>query len=170
MRELLAKKASRANSYAVVAYVANDADKYRELVEIVKENISPYSEKAAWAVNHCFENGTGFFDDYFEDFAQILADSCYSDSIKRNVVRIFQFKEIPLDLQGSIINACFHLLQKKETAIAVKAFSMGVLENMVKLYPELENELVTTIKDILPNASAGLKNRGQHILKRLASN
>ena len=170
MRELLAKKASRANSYQVVAHVANDTDKYHELVEIVKENSKPYSEKAAWAINHCFENGTGFFDDYFEDFAQILADSCYSDSIKRNVVRIFQFKEIPINLQGSVINSCFHLLQKKETAIAVKAFSMGVLENMVKLYPELKNELAVSIKEILPTASAGIKNRGHRILNRLSSN
>lgn len=167
MRELLAKKASRANSFKVVSLVANDPERYKELVEIIKENQSPFSEKAAWAMNHCFDDGTGFFDDYFEDFAQILANDLYSDSVKRNIVRVFQFKKIPENLQGSIIDSCFGLAQKRDTAIAVKAFSLGVLENMAKLYPELTNELVACIEELLPTASSGLKNRGQHILKRL---
>lgn len=167
MRELLAKKASRANSFEVVLLVGNSLKKYQELVSIIQENTSPFSEKAAWAMNHCFENGTGFFDDYFKEFTEILSDKNYSDSIKRNVIKVFQFKEIPEEHQGSVINSCFELVIKKDTAIAVKAFSLGVLENMVKLYPELTNELVACIEDLLPNASSGLKNRGQHILRRL---
>lgn len=167
MKELLSKKASRANSYAVVALAANNPKRYQELVEIIKKNETPYSEKAAWAMTHCFDEKLGFFTDYFADFTQILADSAYSDSVKRNIVRVLQFQEIPEEFQGSIIDSCFHLVTKKDTAVAVKAFALGILENMVKLYPELTNELVACIEDLLPNASSGLKNRGQHILRRL---
>ncbi len=167
MRELLAKKASRANSYQVVSLVSNNPEKYKELVEIVKENESPYSEKAAWAVSHCFDEKTGFFEDYYPEFTKILGDKTYSDSVKRNIVRIFQFKDIPEEFQASIINSCFELVIKKDTAIAVKAFSLGVLENMLKTYPELKNELKSCIEDLLPTASSGLKNRGNHILRRL---
>ena len=167
MRDLLAKKASRVNSFQVVSLVANNAEKYRELIEIIKENNCPYSEKAAWAMNHCHDDGTGFFDEYYPELTQILADKSYSDSVKRNIVRVFQFKQIPEEFQASVINSCFDLVTNKDTAIAVKAFSLGVLENMVKLYPELKNELTACIEDMLPTASSGIKNRGKHILKRL---
>ena len=167
MKELLAKKASRANSFQVVSMVANNPARYKELIEIIITNESPYAEKAAWAMNHCYEDGTDFFDDYYSEFTQIIADESYSDSIKRNIVRVLQFKNIPQEYQASIIDSCFNLLTNKKSAVAVKAFSLGVLENMVKLYPELKNELVASIENLLPNASSGLKNRGQKILKRL---
>ena len=167
MRELLTKKASRLNSYQVVAMVGQDYELYKELIGLIVENVSPISEKAAWAMNHCYENGVGFFEDYFSEMTQVLSEINYSDSIKRNIVRIFQFIDIPEQFQASIINSCFALVTDKKSAIAVKAFSLGVLEKMVKIYPELKNELVAVIEDLLPKASSGLKNRGQHILKRL---
>lgn len=168
MRELLSKKASRANSYQVAAMVGNDYQKYQDLIELVVNYECPISEKAAWAMNHCFEEGTGYFQDFFEELTPIIGDPKYSDSVKRNIVRVFQFVEIPEEYQSSIIDSCFELVGNKKTAIAVKAFALGVLENMVKLYPELKNELISAIELILPTASSGLKNRGQHILKRLS--
>jgi hypothetical protein len=168
MRELLTKKASRVNSYQVVEMVGEDYELYKELIGLILENVSPISEKAAWAMNHCFENEVGFFEDYFSEMTQVFAETNYSDSIKRNIVRVFQFIDIPEQFQASIINSCFALVTNKKSAIAVKAFSLGVLEKMVKLYPELKNELVVVIEDLLPKASSGLKNRGQHILRRLS--
>ncbi len=167
MRELLTKKASRTNSYKVVALVGEDYKNYKELVGLIVDYECPVSEKAAWAMNHCFEEGLGFFEDYFEQLVPVIGSSIYSDSVKRNIVRILQFVEIPEKYQASVIDSCFDLVMKKQTAIAVKAFALGVLEKMVKLYPELKNELVAVIEDLLPKASSGLKNRGQHILKRL---
>jgi hypothetical protein len=169
MRDLLAKKASRANSFQVVSLVANNPKHYKELIEIIQENRIPISEKAAWSMNHCFEDRVGFFEDYYPELTQIVADASYSDSIKRNIVRIFQFKQIPKKFHASVINSCFDLVLKKETAVALKAFSLQVLENMTIIYPELINELKASINDLLPTATPGLKNRGQHILNRLRS-
>lgn len=168
MKELLTKKASRANSYQVVAMVGKDYENYSDLIDLIINYECPVSEKAAWAMNHCFEDGVGFFEDYFEELVPVIGSSTYSDSVKRNIVRILQFVEIPKEYHVSVIDSCFELLTNTQTAIAVKAFSMGVLEKMVKLYPELKNELVAAIEDLLPKASSGIKNRGQKILKRLS--
>ena len=167
MRELLTKKASRANSNQVVAMVGENPELYKELVELIIENESPVAEKAAWAMNHCFENGTGNFDAYYPEMTRILPDENYSDSIKRNIVRVLQFKQIPEKYQATVIDSCFGLVINKKTAVAVKAFSLGVLENMVKLYPELKNELKVCVEELMPTASSGLKNRVGHILRRL---
>lgn len=169
MKELLAKKASRANSYKVVSLVGNSPKLYKNLIEIIIDYECPYSEKAAWAMNHCFEENMGFFEDYFSEFTEILKDETYSDSVKRNIVRIFQFIEIPEEFHATIIDSCFQMVIKKDTAIALKAFSLGVLDKMTKRYPELQNELKSCLEDIIPNASSGLKNRAQKILIRLGN-
>ncbi|MEN8928650.1 MAG: hypothetical protein ABF242_06805 [Flavobacteriales bacterium] len=169
MRELLSNKASRANSYQVVAMVGTDYDLYKELIGFVVNYESPISEKAAWAMNHCFEEKAGFFEDYLSELVPIIGSEIHTDSVKRNIVKILQFIEIPEKYRAEVIDSCFDLVTNKKTAIAVKAFSLGVLENMVKLYPELKSELVAAIEELLPKASSGLKNRGQHILRRLSN-
>jgi len=167
MIELLTKPASKSNSLKIVDLVGNDEHEYKKLVEIIIANDEIISNKAAWAVTHCHDKDLGFFTDYFSQWALILAGNEYSYSLKRSVLRTLQFVEIPKKHQSSIIDSCFTLLVEKKSAVAVKAFSLGVLKNMVNLYPELKNELISSIELLLPTASSGLKNRGNHILKRL---
>jgi hypothetical protein len=45
---------------------------------------------------------------------------------------------------------------------------MGGLHKMVKIYPELKNELKFSIEEIIPNATSGVKNRGRNILKSIS--
>lgn len=167
MKKLLSSRTSKVNSLQVVTYIGDSFERYKELIELIVLNETPLAEKAAWAMTHCHDKRVGFFEEFYPEMTKILADESYSDSVKRNIVRVLQFKKIPEEYQASIIDSCFSLLVNKKSAVAVKAFSLGVLENMVKLYPELKNELIACIEDLLPNASSGLKNRGQHILKRL---
>ncbi|MDA9775693.1 hypothetical protein N9B59_00685 [Flavobacteriales bacterium] len=168
MKELLVKPASKSNSLKIVELVGRNENEYKKLVEIALVNDGIMSDKATWAITHCHDNKQGFFCDYFPQWAIMLAGKDYSDSLKRSVLRTLQFVEIPEENQASIIDSCFELLVEKKSAVAVKAFSLGVLENMVKLYPELKNELISCIELLLPTASSGLKNRGKHILKRLS--
>ena len=167
MRELLLNPASKVNSLKVVTYIGDSFERYEELIQLIVANDSPLAEKAAWAMTHCHDKDVGFFDEFYSEMTQVLGDDSYSDSVKRNIVRILQFKKVPEEYEATVINNCFELLANKKSAVAVKVFSLGVLENMVKRYPELKNELIACIEELLPNASSGLKNRGQHILKRL---
>lgn len=168
MHQLLAKSASKSNSLEIVRLVGNDKHEYQKLVEIVVANDPEMSAKAAWAITHCHDKKLGFFSNYCDEWALVVSQNTYSDSLKRSILRTLQFVAIPEKNQATIIDACLELVINKKSAVAVKAFALGILENMVKLYPELKNELISAIELILPTASSGLKNRGQHILKRLS--
>lgn len=87
--------------------------------------------------------------------------------MKRNTLRVLQDYKIPEELSGLAYDQCFKLLQSPTEPVAVKAFCMQVLYNIVKNIPELKSELADAISKQMPNASAGLKNRGEKILKKL---
>lgn len=89
-------------------------------------------------------------------------------SVKRNVMRTFQFVEIPEDYETQLLDFGFSFLNDAEEAVAIKAFSMTVLRRICERYPELANELVYRIEIIVEEKiSVGLTSRGKHELKIL---
>ena len=66
-----------------------------------------------------------------------------------------------------MINTCFKFLESPTEALAVKVFSMTVLSNFAKQYPEIVPEIKIVIEDQLPHQSAGFKSRAKKVLKDL---
>jgi hypothetical protein len=58
-------------------------------------------------------------------------------AVKRNVVRLLQFVEIPWKLHGEVMNYCFDFIADVKEAAAVKAFSLTILENLCQQYPDI---------------------------------
>jgi hypothetical protein len=89
-------------------------------------------------------------------------------AVKRNVVRILQFVDIPEDLHGEVMNICFELLGDLRETIAVRVFSMTVLARLAEIYPDIRQELRIIIEDELSHQpSAGFKSRAKKILAAL---
>jgi hypothetical protein len=63
---------------------------------------------------------------------------------------------------------CFKTLNSGFSAIAVKAYSMEILYRLSLIYPELANELATSIRILMEDGSAGITARGRMVLKKLA--
>lgn len=87
--------------------------------------------------------------------------------MKRNVVRILQFVEIPASLLGTVVSLCFSYLGSPDAPIAVRALSMTVLLNASQHEPDLRNELQSMIEQMLPNAGPAIQARAKHVLKQI---
>lgn len=87
------------------------------------------------------------------------------NAVKRNTIRFLQDIQIPEKYQGTLMEICFKYLESPTEALAVKVFSMQVLDNLAKLYPEIKPELKLLIEEQLPNQTAGFKSRAKKILK-----
>ena len=89
------------------------------------------------------------------------------DAVKRNSIHLLQDMEIPKKYHGEVMNICFTFLESPTEALAVKVFSMTVLGNLAKQYPEIKAELKLLIEYQLPHQSAGFKSRAKKVLKDL---
>ena len=75
--------------------------------------------------------------------------------------------ELPEKYHGEIMDMCFRYLESPAESLAVRIFSMSVLTNLVKYYPEIKAELKLIIEDQLPHQTAGFKSRAKKVLKQL---
>jgi hypothetical protein len=70
--------------------------------------------------------------------------------------------------QGILADFCFNILNSGHSAIAVKAYAMELLYKLTLIYPELANELSSSINMLIEDGSAGIISRGRTILRKLA--
>lgn len=152
----------------VIIWAGDNPTKFKILVETMAGNLDqPIRDRAAWALSYIAVDKPTLLKYHWDIFVQLLVNKNTSDPIKRNLVRFMQEVEIPQKYHGKVTDRCFELLNNPQEDIAIRAFSMTVLGNMVDKYPELANELKISIAELLPHASPGLKNRAEKILNKL---
>lgn len=167
--EELLKEHSKRQCDKIVKYIGNDSTKFAHLIEVFLAGSYRITQRAAWPLSCCVEENSRLINPHLNSVLKFVEKPDASEAVKRNVVRLLQFIEIPKRNQGRVANICFNFFRDKDEAIAVRVFSMTVLANLSKEIPELKNELIPLIEDELPFASAGFISRGRKLLKQLKS-
>jgi len=162
----IANEHSKQNAVRVAAYVGSDREKFDELMQIFFSDEKDMVKRAAWIMSHCADKYPHLIVPYIAQFVPLLKPE-NPVWVRRNVARVLQTVNIPEEYQGEVVNTCFDILLNPKDALAVQAFSMTILYNITLEQPELKDELMTVIEDMLLHGSAGIKSRGKKTIKAL---
>jgi len=88
-------------------------------------------------------------------------------AVIRNTLRLLQDVDIPKRYHGRVMSICFDFIQSVDTPIAVKAFSLTVLQHLAVDYPEIRGELRLIIEEQWEQATAAFRSRARRILKEM---
>jgi hypothetical protein len=159
---------SRQTVDKAITWVGKSPIRFKLVIHLMSEHSDiTIRNRAAWAISYIVEVHPELMNPYWGIIVKELVNEVTSGPVKRNITRLLQNIDIPKRYQGEIIHRCFELMNNPKEEIAVRAFSMTVIGNLLSSYPELSNELRLGIEELLPHASAGLKNRAGKILKKL---
>ena len=165
----LLQEHSLSNTLFITQYIEEDAEKFAALMEIFLGDNYRLTQRAAWVVSHVAEAHPHLLKLYYKRFIKHLNQPNKHDAVKRNTMRVLQFIEVPKAYWGALADICLRFVADKKEPIAVRAFSLTVLANLCKKQPDLKNEILLLIEDLLPYASAGLKNRALRVRGELES-
>jgi len=164
--ETLRKGNSRKDYMMIADYVGNNDERFQLLMDLFWQDDKTITQRVSNPIAFCIERYPSLLDNHYPKVIHGLKEGGY-DIIRRNCIRFLQFASIPDDFMGEVADLCFSLLSDVKEPIAIKVFSMTVLFNISKVYPELRPELIFLIKEQLPYGSAGFKSRANKILKQL---
>ena len=162
----IANEHSKQNAVRVAAYIGGDREKFDELMQIFFSDEKKMVNRAAWVMSHAVDKYPHLIVPYIGEFIPMLK-SHKLVAVRRNIARVLQYVNIPEEYQGELVNICFDILLNPKDALAVQAFSMTILYNITLEQPELKDELILVIEDMLPNGSPGIKSRGKKTIKAL---
>jgi hypothetical protein len=153
----------------IANYIGADEERFAILMNVFLRGQYIHTQKAGWVLSECADEYPFLIIPYFRNFIQKIQEPMASDSVKRNIIRVWQYVDIPEEYVDDIYTICFGFILSNE-AIAIRAFSMTVCCNIAKRIPELKPELRLIIEDVLmknQDGSAAISSRGKKILKEL---
>lgn len=127
--------------------------------------------RASWTLTKVCDKFPDLIYPYIPEIITRL-DKIDNESTQRSFLRIISLSKmgrIDEKLHGILAEHCFAALKSGFSAIAIKAYSMEILYNLVVIYPELLNELTATINLLEGEGSAGVIARGRMIIKKLGN-
>lgn len=157
---------SKENVDSLVHFIKEDAHYFAEIMHYVFGNDTVLSQRASWVMTECLEKYPQLASPYLDLLLETLEqpNTRFHASVIRHIARSFQFIEMPESYHGRIIDLGFCLVMDRKAAIAVRAYAITILENYVKIYPELKEELIEALKMEIDYTTAAFKSRARRII------
>ena len=160
----LLKEHSKRQCSRIVRYIGHDKKKFGILMKLFFSGEYRVTQRAAWPMSYCVEANPSLIIPYYKKLILFLNRKDVHPAVARNILRLLQKVEIPKKWQGEIMNSCFQFIENPKEAIAIKIFSLTVLGNLAKDYPEILPELRVVIETRWDMETAGFRSRAKKIL------
>lgn len=151
----------------IVNWIGYSQDRFNQLFSIFLNGNSCESQRASWPLSHAVLTHPQFILPHFAALLKNLLKPGIHDAVKRNSLRLMQDLEIPEQFHGEVMNLCFNYITSMTEKPAIKAFSLTVLQNLAKSYPDIKHELKTIIEDQWDYESPAFKSRAKKLLKAI---
>lgn len=166
LEELLILGQSRKNIDQLILMVLNNPKLFNELWSIFISNKEPESRRAAWAIDILNEDHPFVQEIHIDSLISKLGEFKH-DGLKRHSLSILQNHSIKPDNKGILASYCFKWLETPGESVAVKAYSIKILEQIAEEEPEIKRELIDIIEIQLDEGTPGFKNIGLKTIQRL---
>ena len=165
LRDEILKEHSLSQCNKIVQWIDDNQERFNILFTLFLNDEYRVTQRAAWPLSKCVEAHPEFIKKQFGKLIKNLQRPNLHDSIKRNTIRLLQYVDIPKKYHGQVMNICFDYVQSPKEAVAIKAFSLTVLDNLAKSYPEIIPEIKLLIEEQLPHQTAAFKSRAKKLLR-----
>jgi hypothetical protein len=160
---------SKKNTNFIVQEIQAKNLDLKDVFKVIKKNETLFSQRAAWVISSLSDQNNYLLKPYYQELISLI-DSKYHDAVLRATFRILSTMKILEKDQGFVFETGINFLNDKHTAVAIKAWAIDVLMQIATPYPELQNEILLSIKPQLLNASSGLKGKILKTIQKINDN
>jgi hypothetical protein len=163
IRETLRTEHSKRQTAAISEYIGNDPKRFAELMAIFFEGEYRLTQRAAWPMSVCIETRPELIYPYLIRLIDQLERKDVHNAVKRNVVRLLQYIEIPEKMLGRVYSLCIELIDDISEPVAVRAFALTVAIKIAGPETALLDELRLVVNTHLPHTSIAFHKRAREL-------
>jgi hypothetical protein len=169
IREELLKQQihSKKHALSITEFAVLSDENFKDLIDCFLSKDIRLVQRAAWCVSWAARKKPEIIKSYIGVLVSQLKRTDVHNAVIRNSLRVLEDLIILEEFHGEVMDACFIFIQKRDTPIAIKTFSLTILFNISKIYPDIKNELRFIIEENIPYETAAYKSRGKKILANL---
>jgi hypothetical protein len=158
---------SRRSADMAVSVIGNNPEIFRKFLDFAMQDNSRYAMRAARVIQIASHNYPELVRPYLKEIILRLPD-LKNDGLKRGMAKILIERSFDHDEEtlGILVATCFDWLMDPAQKPAIKVYSMEILYKVSQVYPEIKNELISSIEEQLPRSGTAVKSRGKQILAK----
>jgi hypothetical protein len=168
IRNAILKEHSKKQCALIVKWVGNDQQRFDELFDLFLHDEYRVVQRAGWPLSYCVEKYPVLIQKHYNRLLKNLDKKGIHEAVKRNTVRLLQHVDIPEKFHGRLMDICFSYISSPTEAVAVKAFSISVLQHLARKYPEIINEIRLVIEERWDYETVAFKTRAKKLLKEFS--
>jgi hypothetical protein len=161
LEEALLKEHSKKQCSYIVAYIGNDKTRFGALMKLFFAGEYRVTQRAAWPMSYCVRAHPELIRPFIKPLLDNLEKANLHDAVIRNTVRLLQDLEIPKKFHGRLMNLCFEYIQSNDTAVAIKAFCLTILEKLALTYPEIVPEIKLIVNERWDHETSAFRTRAK---------
>jgi hypothetical protein len=167
IKDLLVAEHSKRQTMKIVNLIGNDQKRFDELISFSFGNDYVLAQRSSWPVCNIVEKHPELAKKHLKKLIDLLEKPVHN-AVRRHILKLLYFVDIPESQEAKLISICFNSLNTKEEFLAVKVFSMILLDRFCVKYPDIWEELKAAIETQLPYETPGFKSRGKKILRKFS--
>ena len=147
----------------IVDYVGDDPERFSELMDVFLSDEYRPVQRASWSVNCCVEKHPQLAAPYFARLLSLLERDDVHTGAHRNILRMFQFVDVPARYRGKLYDICTGFLDDMSRPVAVRVFALSVAAKIAGGEEALIKELQLMAERQIPRTSAALHARAKKV-------
>ena len=169
IRELLETQHSKASTMQIVRYVGEDPERFGQIIGFVTSDEPLLAQRASWVISHCTESAPQIVEASLPRLLKNLQDKKHvHDAVRRNTMRAASLIEIPDDIAGLAVDLAFRYLTSPDEPVAVKVYSMTIIQRLSEREPVLAEELRLHLEQQIPGSDKpAFRSRARQVLAAL---
>jgi hypothetical protein len=146
IREKVLEIRTSRDKQAFVTYFVEDEQQRTALFQLIKDlEPYPYKEYASWILVHLCKSKRIDHQQYYNELVDILFKT-EDQSVLRSIVCCLDQMKITDYRESDLIDQLIAFIQNFENKVALQVYSMRVLAQFCKKYPELKPEIIEIIE------------------------
>ncbi len=168
LKEEILREHSKRQVMKIARWIGPDKKRFRQLMNLFLQGEYRITQRSAWIIGECAERHPFLITPWLSAMVGKMQEPGVHIAVKRNVLRLLSFIDIPPKLLGKVVSLSFDELESPDSAIAVRVHAMSIVLNVAEHEPDLRKELQTLIEQMVQYGGPAIQARARRILKCMA--
>lgn len=170
IEELVAGEHSKSQVEKIIRSVGHDQSHFDELVSVFLGNEPNLARRASWPLSYIIIEHPHLIKKWLGKIIKNLNKQDQHAAMYRNTFRFLEEIEIPDKYAAQVLDLAYKFANESIHPPAVRAFAITTAWNIVRKFPEMQNELLETIKFLQNHESPAIRARCRQITSQLLRN
>lgn len=165
--KLISESHSRSQVSKVMLAIDDDQQRFDELVEVFLGTDAELARRAAWSMSYIVIKHPDMIYKWLPKVIENMKRANLHPAIYRNTFRFLEVIAVPQKHAATVLDMAFKFIMNAGMPPAIRAFAMTTAMNVVRSYPDLQEELMVVVEQVMTEQSPAIRSRGGRILAEL---